>query len=159
MTNRVFHLSLVGWVVLGPFMFFITFAFGVSDFSFFLFPITLESFLLLPGTDLTKDLSYLRLIVPFFILKIFVIGIITWIKLSKSKHGGPMLTRFYVLVLVVLFIKLVALLTSDVAHQYGFAIAAVLIWVILISVALRKHLSNSGISPVLAPNDGGTNIR
>jgi hypothetical protein len=147
MNSRQFQLSVISLVLIGPFVTLIALMSDIGLFFYFLFPITIDSFNFWKGEEIGKELSYFRFIVPLFMMKIFIIGVISWIRLVRKRHGGALLTRFYVLTLAVSSIKLIAFLFQIEVNVYHFAaVAAFVIWIVMVGLALKKHRATSNLT-------------
>jgi hypothetical protein len=143
MNSRQFQLSAISLVLIGPFVTAITLFSDTGRFSLFLFPITIDSFNFWKGADIGKELSYFRFIIPLFMMKVFVIGVVSWFRLFRQRNGSTLLTRFYVLTIAISFIKVTAYLVQFEVHPFHFAvIAAFMIWILILSIALKKHRAN-----------------
>jgi hypothetical protein len=143
MNSRQFQLSAISLVLIGPFVTAITLFSDTGWFSLFLFPITIDSFNFWKAADLGKELSYFRFIIPLFMMKVFVIGVISWLRLFRQRNGSMLLTRFYVLMIAISLIKVTAYLIQFEVHPFHFAvIAAFMIWMLILSIALKKHRAN-----------------
>jgi hypothetical protein len=140
MNSRQFQLAVISLVLIGPLVTLITLIGDTGSFSLFLFPITIDSFNFWKDADISKELSYLRFIIPLFMMKVFVIGVISWIRLVRNRDGGTLLTRFYILAIAISLIKATAYMVQFEVHPDHFAvIAAFMIWILILGIALKRH--------------------
>jgi hypothetical protein len=147
MNSRQFQLLVISLVLIGPFVTLATRMIDAASFSVFLFPITIDSFNFWKGADMSKELSYFRFIIPLFMMKVFVIGVICWVRLFRQHDGGTLLTRFYILTIAISLIKVTAYLIQFQVHPFHFAvIAAFMIWILILGIALKRHRAAANLA-------------
>jgi hypothetical protein len=142
MTDRKIQLGIVSIVLFGPIVSLLINFWTRDQILFGVFPITADS--LAPVFDPKQYMAFniVGMIFSLFFIKVLVIGVVCWFRLSKKRAGGSLLTRFYLLVLVICLFK-IAGTTMVLADSFNWQILflgllPMLIWVTVLLRVIRR---------------------
>lgn len=148
MTDRQSHILIVSLVLVGPI---VTLICGFAErfyFTFYLFPVTIDSFFISFDPQDYKELRMVAIIVPLFYIKVFVIGTISLFRLSTKGTDNILLKRFYVLVFIISSLKLLGIfvINSD-SDRLNFVsgVLAFLSWTIFLGLAIKKTANRTSL--------------
>jgi hypothetical protein len=142
MTDRKIQLGIVSIVLFGPILSLLSNFWTADQILFGFFPITADSLAPLLDPKQYMTFNFLGMIFSLFFIKVLVIGVVCWIRLSKKRAGGSLLTRFYLLVLIICLFK-IAGATMVLADSFNWQIIflglfPMLTWVTILVWVIRR---------------------
>lgn len=143
MDDRRIHIWIISVILTGPLITLVARLLDGFHFTFYLFPITVNSLFVPFDNDTSKELIIAGLIVPLFVFKSLIIGGIVWRKVYMNQSEGNLLIRFYLLVLVICAFELVGLFIriSDAngGLTHGMRFVIIVVWIFILSSIVRKQ--------------------
>ena len=150
MKERRLHLCLVSLILAGPVITSISGFFG-SDFLFYIFPVTIDSIDLRVDPEQVKELRIAGFIIPLFNIKIIAFGIIALTKLTRRIEDKNVLSRLYVMVIVVSSARLLWMFlnyNTSADLYYFVGLFGDLIWTVGLVWVIKKRINNRTDKPL-----------
>ena len=145
MKEKLIQNTIIVYILLGPITTLIVRLTETMDFSFYIFPVTIDSIDLRPDPEQTREWRIGTLIIPFFNIKILVFGLLSMIKTLGDKTQTR--RRFFIMLLLLTSIRFVLLfLYSDYNSDginYYFGLLGHILLITGIIWVLKKRTHNN----------------
>ena len=137
--NKI-HIVVILFVLLGPI---ITLFFDRTEnlnFTFYIFPVTINTIDLRISPDIYKEQRIPSMLFPILNIKILIFGILVLVNFIQNFNNYYLLKRFYIILLLVSVMRLIAYVAFITDNFSGLIFFAKLVWTVgLILILLKTY--------------------